>query len=242
MPKYLLLLRISSFFLTFFISAMSLGSNKASSIAEAMWHPMPSLKSLINASSRRGSLPCMGAGNHACGLESWVSDLSWPRWAWCLVFCCFVAHWTSSSWVGRDLQTSTTSLPFCSPRLFNSAASGRTGWGGWWEGWWGAGGGDLVGRDGIWDCVDLAGAFFPGWFSINSIKLLWGFLCIPISSKFSKETESCTTSSSSSSPSFSSLRVGWDEEAPVEIAATKRGSVRVSFSGRGIPSGTMNPL
>ena len=35
-PKYLLLLRMSSFFLTFFISAISLGSNKASSMAEAM--------------------------------------------------------------------------------------------------------------------------------------------------------------------------------------------------------------
>ena len=56
MLKYLLLLRMSSFFLAFFISAMSFGSNRASSIAEAMWHPMPPLKSLIDASSRRGSL------------------------------------------------------------------------------------------------------------------------------------------------------------------------------------------
>ena len=36
MPKYLLLSRMSSFFLTFFISAISFGSNKASSMAEAM--------------------------------------------------------------------------------------------------------------------------------------------------------------------------------------------------------------
>ena len=35
MPKYLLLSRMSSFFLTFFISAISFGSNKASSMAEA---------------------------------------------------------------------------------------------------------------------------------------------------------------------------------------------------------------
>lgn len=36
MPKYLLLSRMSSFFLIFFISAISFGSNKASSMAEAM--------------------------------------------------------------------------------------------------------------------------------------------------------------------------------------------------------------
>ena len=70
MPKYLLLLRMSSFFLTFFISAISFGSNKASSMAEAMWHSMPPLKSLIDASSRRGSPLCIGVGNHACGSES----------------------------------------------------------------------------------------------------------------------------------------------------------------------------
>ena len=69
MPKYLLLSRMSSFFLTFFISAISLGSNKASFMAEAMWHPTPPLKSLIDASSRRGSPLCMGAGSHACGSE-----------------------------------------------------------------------------------------------------------------------------------------------------------------------------
>ena len=65
MPKYILLSRMRSFFLTFFISAISFGSNKASSMAEAIWHPMPLLKSLIDASSRRGSSPCIGAGNHA---------------------------------------------------------------------------------------------------------------------------------------------------------------------------------
>ena len=114
MPKYLLLLRMSSFFLTFFISAISLRSNKASSMAEAMWHPMSPLKSLMDASSRRGSSSCIGAGNHACGSGSWVSDLSWPCEAWCLIFCYFAARWASSLRVGRDLQMSTTSLPFCS--------------------------------------------------------------------------------------------------------------------------------
>ena len=66
MPKYRLLSRMSWFFLTFFISAISFGSNKASSMAEATWHPMPPLKSLIEASFRRGSPPSMGAGSHAC--------------------------------------------------------------------------------------------------------------------------------------------------------------------------------
>ena len=130
MPKYPLLLRISSFFLTFFISTISLGSNKASSMAEAMWHPTPPLKSLIDASSRRGFLLCIGASNHACGSEAWVSDLSYPRGARCLIFCYFATRWASSSRVGRDLPTSTTSLPFCSLHLFNSAASGQAGWGG----------------------------------------------------------------------------------------------------------------
>ena len=165
-----------------------------------------------------------------------MSDLSWPRWRGWLVFCCFVARWASSSRVGRDFPASTTSFPFCSLCLFNSATSALTGWGGWWEGWWGAGGGDLVGKGGIWDCVDFSGALFPGWFSISSIRLFWGFLCIPISSrssserigwskipKSSEESDSSTTSSglSSSSSSFSSssyfsstsssLRASWDE-------------------------------
>ena len=54
MPKYLLRLRKTSFLLMFRNSAMSLGSNKASSKDEATWHPIPPLKLLIDASSLRG--------------------------------------------------------------------------------------------------------------------------------------------------------------------------------------------
>ena len=67
MPKYLLQLRKTSFFLMLRSLDMSFGSSKASSTAEAMWHPMPPLKSLSDASSLRGSPPCMGAGSQKCG-------------------------------------------------------------------------------------------------------------------------------------------------------------------------------
>ena len=105
-------------------SAMSLGSSKASSTAEVTWHPMPPLKSLSDASSLRGSPPCMGAGSQACGSKGWVSNLSQPRCNGWLNFFCFVARWASSSWVGRDLSVSTTSFPFCSLLLFGSTGSG----------------------------------------------------------------------------------------------------------------------
>ena len=146
----------------FFISAISFGSNKASSMAEATWHPMLPLKSLIDASSRRGSPLCIGAGNHACGLGCGESDFSWPRVAWCLVFCCFTTRLASSSRVGRDLLVSATSLPFCSLRLFYSVALGSTGYGDGQGGWRGAGGGDPAGRDEAWDGIVFAGTFFPG--------------------------------------------------------------------------------
>ena len=152
---------MSSFFLAFFISAMSFGSNKAYSIAEATWHPMPLLKSLIDASSCRGFPPCMGAGSQAWGSGGWVSNLSWPHWGRWLVFYCFATLWSSSSRVERDLPASTTSFPFCFLHLFNSAASALISCWGWWEGGQGAGGGDLVGREGIWDCIDFPGTFFP---------------------------------------------------------------------------------
>ena len=67
MPKYLLQLRKTSFFLMLRSSVMSFGSNKASSTAEATWYPMPPLKSLSEASSLRGSPPCIGVGSQACG-------------------------------------------------------------------------------------------------------------------------------------------------------------------------------
>ena len=67
MPKYLLQLRKTSFFLMLCSSIMSFGSSKASSTAEATWHPMPPLKSLSDASSLKGSPPCMGAESQAHG-------------------------------------------------------------------------------------------------------------------------------------------------------------------------------
>ena len=67
MPKYLLQWRKTSFFLMLRSSDISFGSSKASSTVEATWHPMPLLKSLSDASSLRGSPPCMGVGSQACG-------------------------------------------------------------------------------------------------------------------------------------------------------------------------------
>ena len=150
MPKYLLQLRKTSFFLIFRSSDISFGSNKASSTAEATWHPMPPLKSLSDALSLKGSPPCMGARSQACESGGWVSDLSMPCCDAWLTFCCFAARWASSSWVGWDLPVSTTSFSFCSLFLFGSAGSGLIGWGGW-----GVGGGDLGREGGIWDYVDF---------------------------------------------------------------------------------------
>ena len=69
MPKYLLQLRKTSFFLMLRRSNISFGSSKASSTTKATWHPMPLLKSLSDASSLRGSLPCMGARSQARGFK-----------------------------------------------------------------------------------------------------------------------------------------------------------------------------
>ena len=171
MPKYLLVLRKTSFFLKSCSSIMSLGSNRVCSRAEATWHPMPPLKSLIDASSIKGSPPGIGAGSQAWGPRGWISVLSTPRLRTWLTFCCFVAHWASSSWVGRVLPVSITSLPFFSLLLFGSGCSvleGRFGWGAW--------GGDFGGGGGSLGWVDFPGPPFPGWSSINSIRLFWGFL------------------------------------------------------------------
>ena len=114
MPKYLLQLRKTSFFLMLRSLDMSFGSSKASSTAEAMWHPMPPLKSLSDASSLRGSPPCMGAGSQKSGSGGWVSDLSKPRYDAWLTFCCFAVRWASSSRIRQGLPVLTTSFPFCS--------------------------------------------------------------------------------------------------------------------------------
>ena len=65
MPKYLLRLRKISFFLIDLSSTILVGRNKASSKAEATWHPIPPLKFLSDASSLRGSPFSMGAGSQA---------------------------------------------------------------------------------------------------------------------------------------------------------------------------------
>ena len=65
MPRYLLRLRKTSFFLIDRSSAISVGSNKASSKAEATWHPAPLWKSLMDALSLKGSPLIIGAGSQA---------------------------------------------------------------------------------------------------------------------------------------------------------------------------------
>ena len=98
--------------------------------------------------------------------------------------------------------------------FFGLAGSGLVGWGGWR-----ARGRDFGGGEGSLNWADFPGAPLPGWSSISSIKLFWGFLRIPISSgrlsrdggwlnasNSSKESIKSTkpSSSSSSSPSSSS--------------------------------------
>ena len=65
MPKYLLRLRKTSFLLIFCSSAISFGSNRAPSKAEATWHPILPLKSLSDASSLKGSPLSRGAEGQA---------------------------------------------------------------------------------------------------------------------------------------------------------------------------------
>ena len=133
MPRYLLMWRKTSCLLIDCSSAMSLGSIKASSKAEATWHPSPPWKFLMDALSLKGSPLSIGARSQAWGSDVWFSLLSKPFYPACLVFCCFVARWVSSSSVGRGLPTSNTSLPFCSLFLFGSTGSalgGKDGWGG----------------------------------------------------------------------------------------------------------------
>ena len=157
MLKNLLVWRKTSLFLKPHSSTISFGSRRVCSRAEATWPPMAPLKSLIDASSIKGSPPSMGAGSQAWGFGSWMSVLSAPWLGAWLTFCCFVAHWASSSLVGRSLLVSTTSLPFCSFLLLGSTCStleGRVGWGAW-RGDFGREGGSLG-----W--TDFPGPLFPG--------------------------------------------------------------------------------
>ena len=176
MPKYILVLRNTSFFLKPHSSTISLGSSRVCSRAEATWYPMPPLKSLIDVSSIRGSPPSMGVGNQAWGSGGWISPISAPWLGVWLTFCSFAACWASSSLVRQGLLVSTTSLPFYSLLLLVSTCStleGRVGGGAW--------GGDFGGGGGSLGWVDFPGPPFLGWFSINSNRLFWGFLWMPIS-------------------------------------------------------------
>ena len=120
MPKNLLIWRNTSLLLKPHSSVISFGNRRVCSRAEATWHPMPPLKSLIDASSIRGSPPSMGAGSQAWGSRNWLSVLSTPRLGAWLTFCCFAALWASFSLVGRGLPISIMSLFFCSLLLLVS--------------------------------------------------------------------------------------------------------------------------
>ena len=185
MPKYLLRLRKTSFFLIDHNLAISVGSNKDSSKAEAIWHPIPPLKFLSDASSLKGSPLSMEAGSQAWDSNGWLSPLSTLLNEVWLVFCCLVARWISSSCSGRDLPVFATSLPFYYVFLFGSAGSGLDGK----DGWGGRGRGDLGGGEGSLGWVNFPGAPLPGWDFIKSSKLLWNFVWIPIS--FEVMTSTC---------------------------------------------------
>ena len=205
MPSYLFVLRKTSFLLKPRSSTISLGSSKVCSRAVATWHPMPPLKSLIDVSSISGSPPSMGAGSQAWGSGGWISVLFSPRLEAWLTFCCLAARWASSSLVGRGLLVSITSLPFCSFLLLGSAYSileGRVGWG--------ARGGDFGGRGGSLSWADFPSPPFSGWFSINTNRLLWGFLWMPISSGGLLGDEGWLNTSNSSTDSVRSKNwQGW---------------------------------
>ena len=123
MPKNLLMWRKTSLLLRLHSSTISFGSRRVCSRVEATWPSMPLLKSLIDASSIRGSPPSMGAGSQAWGSRNWLSILSTPRLGAWLTFCCFAALWASSSLVGRGLPVSIMSLSFCSRLLLGSTCS-----------------------------------------------------------------------------------------------------------------------
>ena len=245
MPKNLLVWRKTSLLLKPCSFTISLGSRRVCSSTEATWHPMPPLKSLIDASSIRGLPLSMGDKSHAWGSGNWLSALFTPRLGAWLVFYCFVTLQASSSLEGRGLPNFITSFPFCSLLFLGSTCSvleGRVGWG--------ARGGDLGGEGGSLGWEDFPASPLP------SCKLLWGFLWIPISSstflggegwlktsnssvdsvRSTKPSSHCSSSSSSST-----WRMGEGDGTPAERVATSSGWVNGVFLGRGTPSGTTNP-
>ena len=251
MPINLLVWRKTSLLLNPRSFTISLRSRRVCSSAEATWQPMPPLKSLIDASSIRGSPPSMGARSHTWGSGNWLSALSAPWLVAWLVLCCFVVLWASSSLKGRGLLVSITSLPFCSLILLGSTCSvleGRDGWG--------ARGGDLGGGGESLGWEGFPASPLPGWLSNSSYRLLWGFLWIPISSgtflggegwlktskSFVDSVRSTKPSSSCSSSSSSTWRMGEGDGTPAKRVVTGSGWVSDMCLGRGMPSGTTNPL
>ena len=163
---------------------MFLGSKRVSSRTEATWQPMPPLKSLIDASSVRGSLPSMGAGSHAWGSGNWTSPLFGPQLGAWLVLCCLNGLWAFSSLEERGLPGSITSLPFSSLLFLGSTCSILED-----RGSWGARGGDLCGGGGSLGWEGFPASPLPGWLSSNSWRLRWGFLWMLISSGTSCDGE-----------------------------------------------------
>ena len=163
MPKNRLVWRKTSFLLSPHNSTISLGSRRVSSRTEATWQPMHPLKSLINASSVKGSPPRMGAGSHAWGVGSWTSPLSNPRLGAWLVLCCLNGLWAFSSLEERGLPVSITSLPLGSLLLLGSGCSVLEGGGGW-----GAQIEDLGGGGRSLGWAGFPASPLPGWLSSNS--------------------------------------------------------------------------
>ena len=157
MPKNRLVWRKTSLLLNPCNSTMSLGSRRVFSRTEATWQPMPPLKSLMDASSVRGSPLSMGAESHAWGSGSWTSPLFGPRLGAWLVLYCFDGLWASSSLKGRGLPGSIASLPFGFLLLLGSTCSILEGGGGW-----GVQGGDLGGRGGSLGWEGFPASPLPG--------------------------------------------------------------------------------
>ena len=177
MSKYLLVLRKTSFFLKPRSTTMSLGSNRVCSKAEATWHPMPPLKSLIDASSIRGLTtkhgcwePSLGpSGLNICPFCSSAGDL--------VDFLLFRSSLSLLFVSGTRPSSIHYVLAFLlSPPLRISLFGPRG------QGWLRSIRGRLRWRRWKLGLSRLPKSPLPGWSSINSIRLFWGFLWMPISS------------------------------------------------------------
>ena len=109
MLKYLLRLRKTFCLLKDQSSAISKRSSRVLSKALATWLPVPHWKSLMEALSIKGAPLSIGVRIQAWGSGKGSTLFSGPL---CLTFCCLAARWASSSIVGQDFSTFTTSLSF----------------------------------------------------------------------------------------------------------------------------------